>query len=61
VVRVSSKDDLSEGDRYDLPAPSIEGYTLAFHGDERANDLAYARAVGTHLNTYPLASGCPLN
>lgn len=33
-----------------LPAPSIEGYTLAFADSSDANELAYARAVGEHLS-----------
>lgn len=32
-----------------LPAPGIEGYTLAFTDDSEANEMAYARAVGEHL------------
>lgn len=32
-----------------LPAPALEGYTLAFHDDSAANDLPYARAVGEYL------------
>ncbi len=33
-----------------LPAPAIEGYTLAFtEADGEANELAYARVVGEHL------------
>jgi asparagine synthase (glutamine-hydrolysing) len=32
-----------------LPAPTIEGYTLAFTGDSDTNELAYARAVGEYL------------
>ena len=32
-----------------LPAPAIEGYTLAFTDDSAANELAYARAVGEYL------------
>ena len=32
-----------------LPAPAIEGYTIAFPDDEGANELDYARAVGAHL------------
>jgi asparagine synthase (glutamine-hydrolysing) len=32
-----------------LPAPAIEGYTLAFPDDEAANELEYSRAVGDHL------------
>ncbi len=31
-----------------LPAPGIEGYTLAFEDDGEANELAYARAVGEY-------------
>ena len=33
----------------DLPAPGLEGYTLDFSGDPAADEMAYARAVGTHL------------
>ena len=32
-----------------LPAPGIEGYTLAFTDDSDANELVYARAVGGYL------------
>jgi asparagine synthase (glutamine-hydrolysing) len=32
-----------------LPAPGLTGYTLAFHGDERADEVCYAQAVGAHL------------
>ena len=32
-----------------LPAPSIEGYTLAFTEDGDANEMVYARAVGEYL------------
>ena len=32
-----------------LPAPAIQGYTLDFSGDERANELKYARALSNHL------------
>lgn len=32
-----------------LPAPGIEGYTLAFTDDSDANELVYARAVGEYL------------
>lgn len=32
-----------------LPAPGIDGYTLAFTDDSDANELAYARAVGEYL------------
>jgi asparagine synthase (glutamine-hydrolysing) len=32
-----------------LPAPGIEGYTLAFTDDSQANELNYARAVGDYL------------
>jgi asparagine synthase (glutamine-hydrolysing) len=32
-----------------LPAPAIEGYTLAFPDDEEANELEYVRAVGGML------------
>jgi len=32
-----------------LPAPGIDGYTLAFVGDSGANELVYARAVGDYL------------
>ncbi len=32
-----------------LPAPGIEGYTLAFTDDSDANELIYARAVGEYL------------
>ncbi|MDO9606007.1 asparagine synthase (glutamine-hydrolyzing) [Hydrogenophaga sp.] len=32
-----------------LPAPELEGYTLDFRGDPAADEMAYARAVGTHL------------
>ena len=32
-----------------LPAPGLEGYTLDFSGDAAADEMAYARAVGTHL------------
>jgi asparagine synthase (glutamine-hydrolysing) len=32
-----------------LPAPGLKGYTLAFHGDERADEVSYARAVGAYL------------
>lgn len=32
-----------------LPAPRIEGYTLAFSDDKCANELVYSRAVGEHL------------
>lgn len=32
-----------------LPAPGIEGYTMAFTDDSEANEILYARAVGEHL------------
>jgi asparagine synthase (glutamine-hydrolysing) len=32
-----------------LPAPGVEGYTVAFTDDSEANELAYARAVGEFL------------
>ena len=32
-----------------LPAAQIDGYTLDFRGDEHADELDYARAVGTHV------------
>jgi asparagine synthase (glutamine-hydrolysing) len=32
-----------------LPAPGLDGYTLAFHEDPDANDLPYARALGKFL------------
>ena len=32
-----------------LLAPGLEGYTLDFSGDPAADEMAYARAVGTHL------------
>jgi asparagine synthase (glutamine-hydrolysing) len=32
-----------------LPAPALEGYTFDFRGDQAADELAFARAVGTHL------------
>jgi asparagine synthase (glutamine-hydrolysing) len=32
-----------------LPAPAMEGFTLAFPDDEAANELEYSRAVGAHL------------
>jgi asparagine synthase (glutamine-hydrolysing) len=32
-----------------LPAPGVDGYTLAFPGDPGADELSFARAVGTHL------------
>lgn len=32
-----------------LPCPGIDAYTLAFGDDERANELDYARAVGTYF------------
>ena len=32
-----------------LCAPGLEGYTLDFSGDPAADEMAYARAVGTHL------------
>ena len=34
-----------------LPAPSIEGYTLAFADDAEADEIAYARAVGEYCRT----------
>ncbi|MDG4549096.1 MAG: asparagine synthase (glutamine-hydrolyzing) [Candidatus Contendobacter sp.] len=33
-----------------LPAPGIEGYTLAFTDDSEADELEYARLVGKHLD-----------
>jgi len=33
-----------------LPAPGLEGYTLAFSDESDANELEYARAVGRHLD-----------
>ena len=33
----------------DLPAPGLEGYTLDFSGDAAADEMVYARAVGTHV------------
>lgn len=33
----------------ELPAPSVDGYTLDFGDDPEANDLPYARAVGRHF------------
>lgn len=33
-----------------LPAPRIEGFTLCFPGDTRADELEYARAVKGHLS-----------
>ncbi len=33
-----------------LPAPGLEGYTLYFADESRANELNYARAVGRHLD-----------
>jgi asparagine synthase (glutamine-hydrolysing) len=33
-----------------LPAPGLEGYTLAFCDESDANELEYARAVGRHLD-----------
>jgi len=33
-----------------LPAPGLEGYTLAFSDESEANELEYARAVGRHLD-----------
>jgi len=32
-----------------LPAPGLDGYTLAFDDDSDANELAYARAVAEHV------------
>ena len=32
-----------------LLAPGLEGYTLDFQGDSDADELSYARAVGSHL------------
>ncbi|MBE0621755.1 MAG: hypothetical protein IH605_14270 [Burkholderiales bacterium] len=32
-----------------LPAPAVEGYTLAFSGDDGADELTCARAVGEYL------------
>jgi len=32
-----------------LPAPGLEGYTLDFSGNPTADEMVYARAVGTHL------------
>ena len=32
-----------------LPTPSLQGYTLAFTGQDAANELVYARAVGEYL------------
>jgi asparagine synthase (glutamine-hydrolysing) len=32
-----------------LPAPGIEGYTMAFTDDSEANEIKYARAVGEYL------------
>lgn len=32
-----------------LLAPGLEGYALDFSGDPRADEMAYARAVGAHL------------
>ena len=32
-----------------LPTPGLEGYTLDFSGDPAADEMDYARAVGTHL------------
>jgi asparagine synthase (glutamine-hydrolysing) len=32
-----------------LPAPAIAGYTLDFTGDPDADEMTYARAVGSHL------------
>ena len=32
-----------------LPAPGLEGFVLDFSGDPAADEMAYARAVGTHL------------
>ena len=32
-----------------LPAPSVEGFTLAFSDEGEADERAYARAVGEHL------------
>jgi asparagine synthase (glutamine-hydrolysing) len=34
----------------ELPAPGIEGYTLAFTDNSAANELAYARAVADHTS-----------
>ena len=36
--------------RQKLPAPALDGYALDFHDDEDANELAYGRAVGKHLD-----------
>lgn len=33
-----------------LPAPALEGYTLAFSDFEEANEVEYARAVADHLD-----------
>ena len=35
--------------RGELPAPSLAGYTLLFDDNSEANELAYARAVGSHV------------
>ena len=40
-------DKLRRGGR--LPTPSLQGYTLAFSGQDAANELVYARAVGEYL------------
>lgn len=36
-------------DKGDLASPGFTGYTLNFEGDPDADEIAYARAVGTHL------------
>jgi len=35
-----------------LQAPGLEGYTLAFMDQSEANEMVYARAVGTHLGVH---------
>ena len=35
--------------RGQLPAPNLDGYTLAFDDDSEANELVYARAVARHV------------
>lgn len=38
--------------RGSLLAPALEGYTMAFDDDSEANEMVYARAVGSHVGRH---------